>query len=178
MNYLLIISLLILILLLLLFGERKKIRKKRHSRYLKKAEKILVLVHGGNLKPGQVFSYLRKTNPYVFEELVLLGFSENGYEVKRNKSYSGDGGIDGRVVKDGQEYLVQCKRYSKHINLKHVQEFARLCREEAKEGFFVHTGKTGRASRLSAHEFGNVEIISGYKLLNFLKYNNYLNDEN
>lgn len=178
MNGIIVILIIAILLLIAFLGERKKISKSRHVRYLKKAKKTLSLLQKDKLTPGQAFSYLRRTNPYVFEELVLLGFSENGYEVQRNKSYSGDGGIDGRVVKDGQEYLVQCKRYSKHINLKHVQEFARLCREKAKEGFFVHTGKTGRASRLSAHEFGNVEIISGYKLLNFLKYNNYLNDEN
>ena len=173
MNGIIVILIIAILLLIAFLGERKKISKSRHVRYLKKAKKTLSLLQEGKLTPGQAFSYLRRTNPYVFEELVLLGFSQNGYKIKRNKRYSGDGGIDGRVVKDGKEFLVQCKRYSKYIDLKHVEEFSKLCRKNGRDGFFVHSGKTGRKSRMSAYSAGNVTVISGGELLNLLNYNNY-----
>ena len=70
-----------------------------------------ILSRGREADSAGKMAYLRKINPYVFEELVLDGFRSKGYGVKRNRRYSGDGGIDGRVYLDGKEYLVQCKRY-------------------------------------------------------------------
>lgn len=175
MQYFPFIFLAVLVLLLLLFGRRKKTSRTRHKRYIAKAEKVHRLMKEGDLVPGQVLSYLRKTNPYVFEELVLLGFEENGYRVVRNRRYSGDGGIDGKVTKDGTTYLVQCKRYSRYIDPAHVEDFSRICREANAPGFFVHTGKTGKGSREQARTSGNVKIISGMNLLNFLNYCKYNN---
>lgn len=51
---------------------------------------------------GQKIAYLRKIDPFVFEELLLEGFERRGFEVIRNRRYTGDGGIDGRVKIDGQ----------------------------------------------------------------------------
>nr|WP_306670548.1 restriction endonuclease [Acidithiobacillus ferrooxidans] len=43
-------------------------------------------------------AYLRKIDPLVFEELVLDAFQKEGWLVQRSTRYSGDGGIDGRIV--------------------------------------------------------------------------------
>ena len=84
--------------------------------------------------------------------------------MKRNKRYSGDGGIDGRASKDGEEYLVQSKRYRGYISRQHVEDFSRVCTRERLKGFFVHTGKTGDASWETAGTFGNVDIgLVGYQ---------------
>lgn len=51
--------------------------------------------------------YLRKINPYVFEELLLLALERQGLTVVRNASYSGDGGTDGQVIIDDECWLIQ-----------------------------------------------------------------------
>lgn len=142
--------------------------KGRHTRYIKKAKKVFNRINEKNLSEGQVLAYLRKIDPYVFEELIILGFAAKGYGFKRNKRYSGDGGVDGRVFLNGKKYLLQCKRYSKHINPRHVEAFSNVCREERCEGFFVHTGKTGKRSRDNVFIAGNVSIISGNRLAHLL----------
>lgn len=161
-----LIGLLILICVIII-GIIRKGKTCRHSYYRKKARKIYRRITSKGLAPGQVVAYLRKINPYVFEELVLDGFEKSGYKVTRNKRYSGDGGIDGRVSRDGKEYFVQCKRYKNHIDPQHVAEFARICDENGRAGYFVHTGKTGRKSKMNAY-YGNVEVISGDKLIKLI----------
>ncbi|MCY3760727.1 MAG: restriction endonuclease [Gemmatimonadetes bacterium] len=47
-----------------------------------------------------------------FEELVAEAFRREGYRVLENSKAGADGGIDIRLRKDGQLYLVQCKNWS------------------------------------------------------------------
>ncbi|GJK49706.1 hypothetical protein TUM17560_20830 [Serratia marcescens] len=91
-------------------------------------------------RPGR---YLRKINPYVFEELLLLAFERQGYAVIRNASYSGDGGLDGQVIIEGKTYLIQAKRYGRTITPSHITSFGALLRQYHCDGFFIHTGRTG-----------------------------------
>ena len=137
----------------------------RHKRYIRKAKKVYKKLNSEAFSEKQVISYVRKINPYVFEELVIYAFSLHGYGFERNRRYSGDGGIDGRVFKDGKMYLLQCKRYGKYINPRHVDAFSSVCREEGCEGFFVHTGRTGKGAKHKAIISGNVSIISGNRLV-------------
>ena len=139
-----------------------------HRWYIRRARKVYDFINKNGLNEGQIISYLRKINPYVFEELVLLAFSRKGYSIERNKRYSGDGGIDGRVSRGGKKYYLQCKRYRNYINQSHVEEFSRVCHKAGRDGFFVHTGKTGKASRQSAYVSGNVSIVSGNRLAHML----------
>lgn len=127
-------------------------------------------VRGNDRRTGPDVS--EKTQSVVFEELVLEALKDNGFRVCRNKRYSGDGGIDGRVFKNGEEYYVQCKRYASHIDMQHVRDFVELCRKDGKSGLFVHTGKTGRGAwNVLSDGPSTVEIISGGKLLNLLAKN-------
>lgn len=142
----------------------------RHVRYRRRAKRVVEEMHRRRMAGGAVIGYLRKVNPYVFEEIVLDGFERYGVKVFRNRSYSGDGGIDGVVVVDGQTYLVQCKRYVSNIRMEHVAEFVSVCRMRDLKGFFVHTGRTGRQSVRLARESDCVEIISGAKLLQLLGF--------
>lgn len=119
---------------------------------------------------GQLINYLRKVDPFVFEELILLGFKQKGYKVKRNEAYTGDGGIDGTIFdKQGRKILIQAKRYQSSITPSHVQEFAKVIqRENAYRGYFVHTGRTGDKSH--GHAKGqNIEFYSGSKLTSLIK---------
>jgi restriction system protein len=91
---------------------------------------------------------LRRTKPFVFEELLLHCFKEQGWQIMRNERYTGDDGIDGRLYRDGKLYFVQAKRYSGHIEAAHLREFEAVIQEYgAAGGFFVHTGRTGDVSK-------------------------------
>lgn len=159
-----IIAGVLVIYCILLFRHQKG----RHKRNIRRAKKILRRINDKKLSEGEIISYLRKIDPYVFEELVLLGFARKGFEIKRNERYSGDGGVDGRVYMKGQQFLLQCKRYARHINPKHVEDFAAACRREGCEGYFVHTGRTDKRSRNNVYIEGNVDIISGNRLAHLL----------
>ena len=120
-----------------------------------------------NLKPMELITYLRKIDPFVFEEMILSVFKEMGYKIKRNKKYTGDGGTDGQVWINRQHHHIQAKRYSSYINKQHMLEFIQLNKEKKTTGLFIHTGKTGKETKLLAKNNG-VEIISGEKLYSFI----------
>lgn len=111
-------------------------------------------------------AYLRKLDPLVFEEMVLDAFQKKGWIVERNTRYSGDGGLDGKVFRDRHWIGIQCKRYRGAIQSAQVDQFARdLARFGLTEGYFVHTGRTPAGTR---HRQGNVIILSGRELVDFL----------
>ncbi|HFO6221661.1 TPA: restriction endonuclease, partial [Escherichia coli] len=112
--------------------------------------------------------YLRKISPYVFEELLLLAFEQQGMPVIRNPSYSGDGGLDGQVVINGERWLIQAKRYGRTIRPAHIDAFGELLRRKGCRGFFIHTGRTGNISRARLTLWPDIELISGQRLLQLL----------
>lgn len=117
--------------------------------------------------PEKQLTLLRGVNPFVFEEMILTAIKKSGFQIKRNKRYTADGGIDGQATIKGVEYLIQAKRYKNYINPAHVQEFGFICKKQGKRGLFIHTGKTGaKSSKISKSH--NLEMISGNRLLNML----------
>ena len=119
---------------------------------------------------GETFArrmaYLRKVDPLVFEEMVLDAFQKKGWIVERNSHYTGDGGLDGKVYRDNHWIGIQCKRYKGAIQSAHVDRFAAdLQRFGLIEGYFVHTGRTPAGTK---HRQGNVIILSGRELVDFL----------
>ena len=117
-----------------------------------------------------VIGTLRRTKPFVFEELLLHCFKEQGYQVVRNERYTGDNGIDGRLYKDGKLYFVQAKRYSGLIQAAHVHEFEAVIEEfGAVGGFFVHSGRTGHKSRGVFRQAGSkIILISGMGMVDLV----------
>jgi restriction system protein len=111
-------------------------------------------------------AYLRKLDPLVFEEMVLDAFQKKGWIVERNSHYTGDGGLDGKVFRDNHWIGIQCKRYKEAIHTAHVDQFARdLFRFGLTEGYFAHTGRTPAGTK---HRQGNVILLSGRELVDFL----------
>ena len=150
-----------------------------HIRYRRRAVRALDRINSGKKDyQGWIFRYLRKMNPMVFEELLLEAFKRKGYEVIRNRRYTGDGGLDGKVIIDGKPRLIQAKRYSSYINPGHVRAFDSLCTEKGTTGFFIHTGKTGQGARDFSHLSGRVTIISGDRLLDLLLKERKFNQSN
>jgi len=155
------------IIFLLWRFRRQSASERRHRRYRATAERVYVRLRqlSGD---GQRMNYLRKINPYVFEELLLLAFERQGYAVQRNTSYSGDGGLDGRVHINGECLLIQAKRYSRAITPAHVQDFDALLTRMGQRGLFIHTGRTGQKSRAASSSSQQLMIISGQRLLALL----------
>jgi restriction system protein len=117
--------------------------------------------------PGPCFGWLRKVDPYRFEEMILSELARRGIEITRNTAYSGDGGIDGQFRFAGQPWLVQAKRYKGHIKQEHVWAFDAICQQRGARGLFIHTGKTPEALRQLKRQCGDVRVISGEELMKF-----------
>lgn len=152
------------------YRARETASRRRHRRYQATATRVLARLPmlGGD---GQRLAYLRKINPYVFEELLLLAFERQGYAVIRNTSYSGDGGLDGQVIIEGKTYFIQAKRYGRTISPSHIKSFGELLRHQHCQGFFIHTGRTGQLSHALLQNHPHVHLVSGRKLLALLAGN-------
>lgn len=118
------------------------------------------------LPPGAVINYLRKMNPHAVEEIVLDAAARAGHPIRRNKSYVGDGGVDGQIQIDGVWHLVQTKRYGKTINPQHVRDFSALCAQRGQPGLFVHCGRTGDKSKANASSA--VRFVSGQRIVDLI----------
>lgn len=142
-----------------------------HKINQKKAKRFLSTLQNQPHEPSELFGLLRRANCFVFEELLLVCFQQRGFRIKRNRAYTGDGGIDGTFFdRAGNKFLIQAKRYKSAINPRHVSEFAEVIqREQAAGGFFIHTGRTGPKSY--QNQSPQVRIISGHKLLRLLRAN-------
>ncbi|MBO1810901.1 restriction endonuclease [Serratia ureilytica] len=151
---------------MLMLGSRRyeTARQRRHRRYRAAAERVMARLPQLEGE-AQRLTYLRKINPYVFEELLLLAFELQGYAIARNASYSGDGGLDGTVFIAGRTYFIQAKRYTRAITPSHIRDFGTLLQDARCEGFFIHTGRTGNLSRTLLQAHPQVHLISGQKLL-------------
>ena len=158
------ILILILIVLRNLFVHRKLTK---HQYKINSADKILKKIGTIKCQSGQ-FCYIRKVDPFVFEEMILSALKMHGHEIIRNKKYTGDGGIDGRVIVGGFTLLIQAKRYSGYIRQEDVNTFAAICKRQNRKGLFIHSGKTGKASHVQAKKNPHIKIISGNSLLNLL----------
>lgn len=165
MNINLILGCLLVLLVIYPLLFRKK---RRHIIKQRSAERIIKTILSME-NPAQKISYLRKIDPYAFEELVMTLLQRKGFVIGRNERYSGDGGLDGRFEHNRQLWLIQAKRYSYRIKLEHVSAFALLLKENnCSGGIFVHTGTTPASVRdyVKSCTTPQIEIISGDRLLN------------
>ncbi|WP_238845406.1 restriction endonuclease [Nostoc edaphicum] len=146
----------------------KKLKKQANIQY---ASQVLQRLWSKTpiVKLPVVIATLRRISPYVFEELVLTCCLEQGWQIQRNFRYTGDGGIDGRVLILGKLYVIQVKRYTNHINAEHIKDFLSCIEHErASGGFFVHTGITGQLSKQLIRRSNKIILVSGQKLVNFV----------
>lgn len=148
--------------------------KRSHKWRYKSANRAFKLLKGFQ-NEAQVMIYLRKVDPFVFEEILLVAISQNkNCKIIRNDKYTGDGGIDGRFIynENGKKYLylVQAKRYSSYINNQDILLLSKkVAEEKAYKGLFIHTGKSGKGAWGNVMQLNNIEIISGNKLLNLVR---------
>ena len=141
-------------------------KRKKHRFRIKQGENILKKLNSIESDAAKL-AYLKKVNPYAFEELLLTALKRHGLKIIRNKRYSGDGGIDGRAKLNGMPILIQAKRYDGYIAKSHVELFIKTCKDNNSIGFFIHTGKTP-SSCFELVKGTSVEIISGKRLIELL----------
>lgn len=125
---------------------------------------------GGAPIAARVLAYLRKVDPLAVEEIALCSFERAGFAVWRNRAYTGDGGVDGRVHLPGYGWCpLQVKRYRSHIDPQDVAGFDRVVQDRnARLGVFLHTGRTGaEAWRVALHN--RVLIVSGSALVRLIR---------
>lgn len=144
------------------------LHKKSNHRWRIKTSKRLITKLLAFDNPSAQFAYLRKIDPYVFEELILSSLQRAGISVARGTRYSGDQGIDGSFFFGGQRYLVQAKRYKSHINHNHVKDFDNVCHRKNVFGVFVHTGRTGGSAKSIANASNRIAIIGGQHMLDLI----------
>lgn len=148
-------------------SRRKRGHRTRQDAAVRRAVRLADIVGQDTQETfARRIAYLRALDPLVFEEMVLDAFQKKGWIVERNTRYSGDGGLDGKVFMDNRWRGIQCKRYKGAIQSAHVDRFARdLQKFGFEQGYFVHTGRTPAGTK---HRQGNVLILSGMELLDFL----------
>lgn len=150
--------------LVMLISGPRTVSQRRHRRYQKQATRALLRLPQLRDEAARTV-WLRKMNPYVFEEMLLTALSRQGLRIQRNARYSGDGGADGKVWINGRCWLIQAKRYSATISAAHVSAFGLLTEREGCPGLFVHTGRTGEVSREAFRRYDDIILISGQRLL-------------
>src|SRR3546814_1079086 len=72
-------AVLLVALLAIGLGVRTSVRARRHRRKRRQAQKAIAKINAFE-HPGQRIAYLRKIDPFAFEELLLDAFERQGYE--------------------------------------------------------------------------------------------------
>jgi ribonuclease HI len=131
----------------------------------------LVLEEHARLHPTLALSVdeLRAISSTQFEDEIARMFTRLGYEVKQT-SYSNDGGRDAIMMKDGNKYLVECKRYAKGglSGRPALQKFhSAIMTDNATSGFFVTTGGFSDPAVKFATE-NKIELIDAAALVRLM----------
>lgn len=155
-----------------LINRFRLIGKFRHLYRIRVARKVLIKLQEIAKQPNyepRILGYLRKINPFVFEELILSVIEDSNIRITRNTRYTGDGGIDGIFHLKQGKVLIQCKRYKNYIDNKHVKELTeKVSQDKHYLGIFVHTGRTGDKSKEVAKTGKNIVFVSGSNLVNII----------
>ena len=105
-----------------------------------------------------------------FEILVGEGFRRRGYSVKETGGGGPDGGIDLVLVKDGENFLVQCKQWKAFkVGVSTVRElYGVMAATGAAGGFVVTSGRfTPEATAFANGR--NIQLIDGPILMQMLR---------
>ena len=88
----------------------------------------------------------------------------------RQTPYSNDVGLDAIITKDGDKFLVECKRYSESnkSGRPEIQKFhSAIVNDRAKGGFFVTTGNFSTSARKYAAKH-NIELVDADELVKMM----------
>ncbi len=105
-----------------------------------------------------------------FEELLAEAYRRDGYAVRENVSTGPDGGVDLRIEKDGNVYLVQCKQWRiDKVGVSVVREMYGLMTAERASGVIVATSGmfTQEAKNFAAHK--PIDLVEGNQLVHLIR---------
>jgi restriction system protein len=104
-----------------------------------------------------------------FEELIGEAFRRQGYSVVENIGAGADGGIDLRLRRDGNLYLVQCKRWRDYkVGVRVVREMLGLVTAHGAQGaIIVTTGLFTQEARTFAASVP-VDLVEGQALVEMI----------
>jgi restriction system protein len=159
----------VLAAVIVVYSVYRNVRGNKHRRTIQRSKRRLKTVERLH-RPEAIIGYLKSMNPYEFEELLLTALKKQGFWIKRNVRYSGDGGIDGRYKSRllSRWQFVQAKRYRNAVSRADIVQFEAVCRKKRTRGIFVHTGRTPNIKGQTLHR---VTIISGTSLVSLIKGN-------
>lgn len=107
-----------------------------------------------------------------FEFLLSEYYKKQGYSTEITGGGGADGGIDIKLYKDGETYLVQCKHYkSWKVSVQIVREFFGIVTAENAAGGYIVT--SGRFTK-DAYAFAkgkNIHLVNGHDLVEMLDSN-------
>lgn len=105
-----------------------------------------------------------------FEELIEAHYRRLGFRVRRDGGAGPDGGVDVRITKEGETYLVQCKQWrERRVGVKVVRELLGVVTKERATGGIVVTAGSFTPD---AEEFADgvaVELVDGDTLQDMMR---------
>ena len=109
---------------------------------------------------------LRNMSWRDFELLVGAAFRMRGYTVTETGGGGADGGIDLKLVKDKEVFLVQCKQWKAYkVSVNIVRELLGVMAAQGAAGGFVVTSGVFTAEAQAFAKGLNIELIDGAALL-------------
>lgn len=108
---------------------------------------------------------LRKLSPYQFEDEMARVFERLGYSVEQTP-YANDHGRDAILMKDGEKFLLECKKYGDRgsSGRPDLQKFhSAIISDKAKGGFFVTSGGFSEGA-LKFAPTANIDLIDAHEL--------------
>lgn len=104
-----------------------------------------------------------------FEELVAEAFRRDGFTVIENTGAGADGGVDIRMRKGGESYLVQCKNWRKQrIGVTTVREMFGVLAAESARGVFIVCSGTFTAEAVRFAKGQPIDLVDGDRLMRWI----------
>ena len=103
-----------------------------------------------------------------FEDLVEAYYRREGFDVLREGGHGPDGGVDLRLRRRGETWLVQCKQYrTRPVGVPVVRELAGVVSAELATGGIVVTAGsfTAEAERFATSSAVHIQLVDGAGLV-------------
>jgi len=104
-----------------------------------------------------------------FEELVGEAYRRKGYSVVENHGVGSDGGVDLRLNKDGNLFLVQCKHWkTQKLDVRVVREMYGVMTAERAFGAIIITSGLFTQDARNFAEDKPIDLVEGYQLADLI----------
>ncbi|MCI0363736.1 MAG: restriction endonuclease [Phycisphaerales bacterium] len=139
-------------------AERERAEQAKAERRRAMQEIALATIHE--------LDQLKRLDPFLFEDLVLLTYEQLGWSVQSGKR-TGDGGIDGIVMRNGTTLIVQCKRFVRgDVGAPLLRDLlGTVTKHKATGGVLITTSGFSKEARAWCQDLPHIELVDGHRLL-------------